>query len=79
MSNPLVKREPIFDPAAGSFFSQMTTLLAALCLVFVVFVVFVYVKRETNLLLWGEPQTSRPALQPGQSTVIDGFTVKRLN
>lgn len=74
-----MKRESIFGPQAGSFFAQGTTLLAALCLVFVVLMAGVYVKQEAHALLWGEPQHAQPALEPGQSTVIDGVKIKRIN
>lgn len=73
------EREPIFGPAAGSFLAQMTTLLAALCLIFVVLVAGVFVKREAHDFLWGETQQARPALQPGESTVIDGVKIKRID
>ena len=73
------QRESIFGPAAGSFLAQMTTLLASLLLVFLVLVTAVYMKRELNAFLWGEPQHAQPVLQPGQSTEIDGVKIKRIN
>lgn len=73
------QREPIFGMGAGSFVAQLTTLAAALCLLFVVLVLGVYVRREAHAFLWGEPQQARPALQPGQSTVIDGVKIKRID
>jgi hypothetical protein len=71
MSNPVSKRvesgpqprEPVFGSGAGSFVAQMTTLLAALCLVFLVLVAGVFVKREAHDFLWGEPQPK--AVAPG--------------
>jgi hypothetical protein len=84
MSDPLEvmkpkQREAIFGDGAGSFFAQLTTLAAALCLLFVVLVAGVFVKREAHAFLWGEPQQTRPALQPGESTVINGVTIKRID
>jgi hypothetical protein len=65
MRNPIVKRESIFGDQAGSFFAQAATLLAALCLVFVVLMAGVFVKREAHDFLWGDPQPKSEALAPG--------------
>lgn len=70
-------RETIFGPAAGSFFLQLLTLAGALCLVFAVLMLGVFTKDEARRFLYGDP--GRPTLQPGQSTVVDGVSIKRIN
>ncbi|WP_156436084.1 hypothetical protein [Bradyrhizobium pachyrhizi] len=85
MRNPVSKmgdshsREPIFGPAAGSFFVQLAALAVALGLVFAVLALGVFTKDEAHRLLFGKPSHARPTLEPGQSTTIDGVKIKRIN
>lgn len=52
-------------------------LAGALCLLLAVLFLGVLVKDETRHFLYGEQ--SQPTLEPGQSTVIDGVKIKRIN
>lgn len=54
-------------------------LAAALGLVLLVLVLGVFAKDQAQRLLYGEPSHSGPALEPGQSTTIDGVKIKRIN
>jgi hypothetical protein len=71
--------EPIFGAQAGSFFRQLVTLAVALGIVLVVLLLGVFAKDSAQRLLYGEPSHARPALQPGESTTVDGVTIKRIN
>jgi hypothetical protein len=71
--------EPIFGAQAGSFFRQLVTLAFALGLVLLVLFLAVYAKDATQRLLYGDPAHARPVLEPGQSTVVDGVKIKRIN
>jgi len=73
------KSESIFGPGAGSFFAQLTIVAIALGLMFVVLTLGVFVKRETQSVLYGEPAQTQPALQPGETAVINGVKIKRVN
>lgn len=54
-------QEPIFGPAAGSFFVQLVTLAVALCIVFGVLLLGVFAKDEAHRLLYGDPATAHVA------------------
>ena len=83
MSNPVLKsvrsREPLFGSGAGSFFGQLLTLAAALALILLVATLGRTAFSTIRTTLFGEPERSAPVLQPGESTVINGVTIKRIN
>lgn len=54
-------------------------LAVALGLVFVVLVLGVYARDAAHRFLYGEPSHGQPTLAPGQSTTVDGVTIKRIN
>jgi hypothetical protein len=84
MRNPVTKdsgqkSEPIFGDQARPFFSQLAMLAAALGLVLLVLVLGVFARDQAHRFLYGEPSHAAPTLAPGQSTTVDGVTIKRIN
>jgi hypothetical protein len=73
------KRESIFGSGAGPFLVELAVLVVALGLVLLVSTLGVRAYRSIGAALFGEPQRAAPVLQPGESTVIDGMTIKRIN
>jgi hypothetical protein len=72
-------REPIFGNGAGALLAELLILAFSLGLLILVLFLGSYAKDQAWRLLYGQPEHASPVLQPGESTVINGFKVKRIN
>ena len=70
--------EPVFGSGFAPLLAQLTIFAAALGLLLLVFLLAVVVKKRAHSLIFGEPQGSLH-LEPGESKVINGYTIKRIN
>lgn len=70
-------REPVFGSGLGPLLGQLVIAAGGLFLVGLVFAAIIYARGQTETLLFGEKKQTQPALKPGESTVIDGYTITR--
>ena len=69
------RREPIFGSGALPLLGELLGFAFGICLLILVAFLGMHFKG----MLFGEPQGRQTPLQPGDSTVIDGYTIKRIN
>jgi hypothetical protein len=72
------KKEPIFGEGALPFLAQLVGLGAACAIILAVAMIGIRSQRAVSEMLFGEPNHA-PHLEPGESTVINGVTIKRIN
>lgn len=72
------QRETIFGSGAAPLFAQLIISVTGLGLLLIVLLLAGVVKKITSDLIFGEPHGSQH-LQPGGSTVIDGYKIKRID
>ena len=72
-------REPIFGEGAIPFFVQLLGLGASLALIMGVLFLAHGAYSSVDRALWGEPQQAAPHLEPGESAVVNGVTIKRID
>ena len=72
------RREPVFGSGFGPLLAQLTISGVALGLLFLVLLLAVVVKKRAHSLIYGEPQSSQH-LEPGESKIINGYTIKRID
>lgn len=73
------KREPVFGEGAKPFFVQLIGLGASCVLILAVLMVGRAAYSSVGETLFGKPQQTAPHLEPGQSAVINGVTIKRID
>ena len=71
-------REPIFGDGALPFLIQLIGLGVAFTIVLAVAVLGIRSHATVGTALFGE-QSTAPHLEPGESTIINGITIKRIN
>jgi hypothetical protein len=71
-------REPIFGRGAPYFLAELAITAGALGLLLVVLLAAGSVRERAYGVMFGEPQLSQP-LKPGESVVIDGYKIKRID
>jgi len=72
------RREPVFGSGFAPLLAQLAISAATLGLVLLVLLMAVVVKKRAHGLIYGEPQGSQQ-MEPGESKVIDGYTIKRID
>ena len=72
------RREPVFSSGFAPLLAQLIISATALGLVLLVLLLAVVVKKKAHSLIYGEPQGSQQ-MEPGESKVINGYTIKRIN
>jgi len=68
------RREPVFGSGFAPLLAQLTIFAAALGFLLLVLLLAVFVKQRAQSLIYGEPQ-----MGPGESKVINGYTIKRVD
>jgi hypothetical protein len=74
----LRSKEPIFGEGAMPFFVQLVGLAFAFLLITGTLLMGRVAYSTVRTAMFGPEQTV-PHLEPGESTVVNGFTIKRIN
>jgi hypothetical protein len=77
-SDRQTRREPVFGSGFAPLLAQLAISAAALGLLLLVLLLGVVVKKRAHSLIYGEPQGTQH-LELGESKVINGYTIKRIN
>ncbi|KJC36497.1 hypothetical protein UP06_32840 [Bradyrhizobium sp. LTSP857] len=70
--------EPFFGHGAVRFLAELIVSVGALGLLLIVLLLTASVKEKASRLIYGGSQRSQ-ALEPGESRVIDGYKIKRID
>jgi hypothetical protein len=70
------RREPIFGSGALPLLGELLGFAFGICLLILIAVLGTHVRD----MMFGEPpQAHQTPLLPGDSTIVDGYTIKRIN
>jgi hypothetical protein len=72
-------REPIFGPGVGPFLAEMVVLAVTFGLIFLAATLGKAAYSAIESAVLGEPHHAQPLLRPGETAVINGVTIRRIN